>query len=74
MMIPYTKTAFGATGSANSDLAAYLSEPLRRLQWLRQELDHWDAAGGRRVMPQPQQYGIQLPDLKPSEIRWRAAS
>ena len=72
-MISYTTTAFGATAGADSGLG-YLNEPLRRLQWLRQELDHWDAAGGRRVMPQPRQYGIRLPDLKPSEIHWRAAS
>jgi hypothetical protein len=68
-MISYTKTAFGAT----ADALGYLNEPLRRLQWLRQELDHWDAAGGRGFMPQPRQYGIRLADLRPSEIYWRAA-
>lgn len=49
-------------------------EPLRRLQWLRQELDNWDAAEGARAMPQPEDFGLNLPGLRPSEINWGVAS
>ena len=47
-----------------------LCEPLRRLQWLRQELDNWDQAGGDRPMPQPRDLGIPLQDLRPSEVHF----
>ncbi len=47
-----------------------LCEPLRRLQWLRQELDLWNEAEAARPMPQPQEYGLALPPLKPSEVFW----
>jgi hypothetical protein len=50
-----------------------LTEPLRRIQRLRQELDLWNEADGSRPMPQPRDLDIPLPDLKPSEIKWRAA-
>ncbi len=47
-----------------------LAEPLRRLQWLRQELDVWNEAKADRPMPQPKDLGIRLPNLRPSEIVW----
>ena len=47
---------------------SHLCEPLRRLQWLRQELDLWNEAEAARPMPQPQEHGLDLPPLKPSEI------
>ncbi len=49
---------------------SHLCEPLRRLQWLRQELDLWNEAEAARPMPQPQEYGLALPPLKPSEVFW----
>ena len=52
-----------------------LCEPLRRLQWLRQELDLWNEAHGAHPMPQPRDFGIPLPNLRPSDVHfWRAAS
>ena len=72
-MVSTTKTAFGATADADFD-HGYLNEPLRRLAWYRRELDGWDADAGARALPQPVDFGLDLPDLKPSEIRWRAAS
>ncbi len=49
---------------------SHLCESLRRLQWLRQALDLWNGAEGRRAMPQPHHFAIQLPNLRPSEIHW----
>ena len=49
------------------------STPLRRLQWLRQELDLWDEAQAARPMPQPRDFGLNLPSLRPSEVRWGTA-
>jgi len=48
-----------------------LIEPLRRLKALREELDLWNEAEGNRPMPRPADFGIRLPDLRPSEILWR---
>ena len=48
-----------------------LVEPLRQLHWLRQALDLWNEAEGNRPMPQPEDYGIRLPRLRPSEVHWR---
>lgn len=53
---------------------ADLTEHLRRLQWLRQELDLWNEAEGSRPMPQPADFGLDMPGLKPSEVFWGAAS
>lgn len=50
-----------------------LCEPLHRLAWLRQELNLWNEAEGNRPMPQPRDFGLNLPNLRPSEIRWGAA-
>ena len=50
-----------------------LCEPLRRLRWLRQEIDFWNQAEANRPMPQPRDFGIRLPNLKPSDVHWRAA-
>lgn len=50
----------------------HLNEPLRRLAWLKRELERWDAEGGSWPMPQPKSFGLALPDLKPSEIAWPA--
>jgi hypothetical protein len=50
----------------------HLSEPLQRLQWLRQELNNWNEAGGDRPMPQPSGLDIPLPDLKPAQVYWSA--
>jgi hypothetical protein len=74
MTIPSTKTAFGATAGADSGLGNYLNKPLRRLQWLRQELDLWNESEGARPMPQSKDFGLTLPDLKPSEAHWRLAA
>jgi hypothetical protein len=49
-----------------------LIESLRRLKALRQELDLWNEAEGDRPMPQPQDCGIQLPNLRPSDVHWGA--
>ena len=49
------------------------STPLRRLQWLRQELYLWDEAQAARPMPQPRDFGLNLRDLKPSEVHWGTA-
>jgi hypothetical protein len=43
------------------------------LKRLREALDNWDAAGARGNMPQPIDFDLRLPSLKPSEVRWRAA-
>jgi hypothetical protein len=51
-----------------------LAEPLRRLLWLRQELDLWNEAAGARTMPQPADFGIAMRDLQPSEIHWRRSA
>jgi hypothetical protein len=40
------------------------------LRWFRQELDLWDAAEGSRPMPQPRDFDIDLPNLRPSEVDW----
>ena len=51
-----------------------LCEPLRRLQWLRQEFDLWNEAEGNRPMPQPRTYGLRLRDMRPSEVLLRRAA
>ena len=48
-----------------------LTEPLRRLKTLRQELGLWNAAEGSRPMPQPRDLGLDMPDLRPSDMHWR---
>ena len=65
---------YSTQAGAAQTQASPLCEPPRRLQWLRQELDLWNEAAGDRPMPQPQDFGLNLPDLKPSEVHWRAAS
>ena len=70
MMIPYTKTAGGATDDTDSGLGNYLSEPLRRLRHLRRDLNHHRRTGHPGPLPQPWRYGLNLPDLRPSEIFW----
>ena len=53
---------------------SHLNEPLRRLAWLRQELDLWNTAEGQRPMPQPSDFGLDLPNLRPSEVHWWRAA
>ena len=73
MNLKDTTAALGASAGADSDHGNYLNEPLRRLRWLRQELDLWPEAAGAHPMPQPRDFGIPLPNLRPSEVHWRAA-
>lgn len=61
-------------GAAPSQGPSPLVEPLRRLQWLRQELDLWNEAGGVRPMPQPEDFGLDLARLKPSDVFWRQSA
>ena len=71
--IPWNYSTSACGTLAPISQGAPLCEPLRRLQWLRQELDLWDEVEGARPMPQPRQYGLNLPDLKPSDVHWRAS-
>jgi hypothetical protein len=45
-----------------------LTRSLDRLRAYRQALDAWDAADGNRPMPQPADYSLDLPNLRPSWI------
>ena len=58
---------------ASPALFQHLCEPLRRLQWLRQELDLWNEAEAARLMPQPRDCGLNLPNLRPSDVHWITA-
>lgn len=40
----------------------------------RRTLDAWDETGGKGDMPQPTDVGLNLPDLRPSQVHWGAAS
>jgi hypothetical protein len=47
-----------------------LSRSLRKLKHMRRDLNHHRRTGHPGPLPQPWQYGLNLPDLKPSEIFW----
>ncbi len=51
-----------------------LADLLRRLAWLRQELNLWNEAAADRPMPQPRDFGLDIANLRPSDVHWRAAS
>ncbi len=46
---------------------------LDRLARYRAALGRWQEAGGEAPMPQPQHFGINLPDLDPAQVLWGAA-
>jgi hypothetical protein len=48
----------------------HLAAALHQLQGFRRAIDQWDAAGGAWPLPQPQAHGLDLPDLRPSQIFW----
>ena len=46
-------------------------DALRRLRHLRRSLNDWRTAGFVGHQPQPQDFGLRLPPLRPSEVLWR---
>ena len=44
---------------------------LERLQQFRQSLDRWHAAGRVDRLPQPADFGLDLPPLALGEVLWR---
>ena len=45
-----------------------LAQSLDRLRTYRRALDAWDQTGGNRPMPQPSDFDLELPNLRPSWI------
>ena len=41
---------------------------LRRLAQLRRAIDKWTAEGRSGRFPQPRDFGLRLPDLRPDEV------
>ena len=56
-----------------SRLQACPADTMARLLLYRFDLNVWHLTGRRGPMPQPWEYGLNLPDLRPSEIHWRGS-
>ena len=41
---------------------------LQRLGQLRRAIDKWATEGGSGRLPQPRDFGLRLPDLRPEEV------
>ena len=53
--------------------ASYAAEPadtLRKLKHLRRALNHHRRTGHPGPLPQPWQYGLNLPDMQEAEYYW----
>ena len=46
---------------------------LDRLARYRAAIDHWRTSSAEGPMPQPRDFGINLPDLDPAQVLWGAA-
>jgi len=46
------------------------AETIARLLLYRFDLNVWDLMGRRGSMPQPAEYGLQLPPLSPDSVFW----
>ena len=50
------------------DRKRHREERLRRLAQLRRAMDKWTAEGRSGRLPQPADFGLDLPDLRPEEV------
>jgi hypothetical protein len=55
-----------------SQLSPAAIATLGALRRYRYEVEIWNALGGRYALPQPSQFGLALPSLRPSQIAWES--